>query len=385
MAEPNAGTDAEQQWLLDQGVEAWNRWRHENPEVRPRLAGIDLNEQDLQMAQLQGADLTGASLFDADLSKANLDGASLRGAHLFEADLRQARLVDADLHGANLGNAYLCEADLRRARLDDAYLDGARLAGANLQGASLREAYLGTADLSHADLSGADLTAAQLPRAHLQGAVLVATNLEGANLSGARVFGIATWGARLERATQRDLVITPKDEPTITIDDLGLAQMLCALLGNEQAGMTMGALVADVALILGRFKGGRKVALEAIRAALRAHGYVPGLLELDQPSNRDLTGTVRLLAQMARFILVDTSEPRYIPEEFQTVVPGLSVPVQPLVLQRRAELSMLQGLVKYACVLPPYAYKDLADLLEHVEDRVIAPAVAKAKDLRAAQ
>jgi hypothetical protein len=58
--------------ILRQDVEAWNRWREENPDVRP----------DLWKADLAGANLGGASLGGASLAGANLRGASLRGASL---------------------------------------------------------------------------------------------------------------------------------------------------------------------------------------------------------------------------------------------------------------------------------------------------------------
>jgi uncharacterized protein YjbI with pentapeptide repeats len=52
---------------LKQGVEAWSRWREENPYVRP-----DLFEADLRWADLSGAKLMGAKLGKADLSEPGL-------------------------------------------------------------------------------------------------------------------------------------------------------------------------------------------------------------------------------------------------------------------------------------------------------------------------
>ena len=73
--------------ILRQGVETWNRWREEKPEVR-----VDLSEADLKQANLMGAnlseadltetDLTWSELFGADLTRANPTGANLRGADL---------------------------------------------------------------------------------------------------------------------------------------------------------------------------------------------------------------------------------------------------------------------------------------------------------------
>ena len=50
---------------LQAGVEDWNRWRVENPQIQP---------------DLRFADLTEAYLFNANLYKANLSGADLRNA-----------------------------------------------------------------------------------------------------------------------------------------------------------------------------------------------------------------------------------------------------------------------------------------------------------------
>jgi uncharacterized protein YjbI with pentapeptide repeats len=66
----------------------------------------------------------------------------------------------------------------------------------------------------------ADLREADLSRANLCESSLVATNLEGANLTGCQVYGISAWNINLVGAQQSDLVITDKDEPVITVDNL---------------------------------------------------------------------------------------------------------------------------------------------------------------------
>ena len=108
--------------ILMEGVEQWNEWRKEHPDVRP----------DLREAYLDGADLRGA-----DLSTANLFVAHLAGADLREADLR-----DADLTGADLSRATLL-ADLR----------GARLTAANLRGTDVTGALFGYTSFENSDLS----------------------------------------------------------------------------------------------------------------------------------------------------------------------------------------------------------------------------------------
>ncbi|MGH9751689.1 MAG: pentapeptide repeat-containing protein, partial [Blastocatellia bacterium] len=56
--------------ILKQGVETWNQWRKDNPEVTP----------DLGEALLRGTNLSKADLIGATLSKANLSGANLSEA-----------------------------------------------------------------------------------------------------------------------------------------------------------------------------------------------------------------------------------------------------------------------------------------------------------------
>ena len=78
--------------LLEQGVEAWLRWRKENLTATPDLSGADLSGADLS-----GADLRGAFLSLAYLSGANFSGADLSKANLSEANLYETLFVDTSL------------------------------------------------------------------------------------------------------------------------------------------------------------------------------------------------------------------------------------------------------------------------------------------------
>jgi len=175
--------------ILKQGVEAWNKWREENPTIVPNLIGRDLSRADLHQANLRAADLhranlRAADLCGADLREANLYRAILTGADLNEANLRGANLHGADLNGTNLHRANLRAADLVRADLHKANLSLADLHSAKLSLADLSVAYLLEAKLSLADLHGADLRGANLRGADLRGA-----DLNGANVTNAEVNG----------------------------------------------------------------------------------------------------------------------------------------------------------------------------------------------------
>jgi hypothetical protein len=301
--------------LLKQGVETWNAWRDENPNIRP-----DLSE----------ADLSGANLSEANLSRADFFGAVLGGA-----DLSGANLIEAKVIQANLSKANLSKADLR---------------GANLFWACL----------NHADLTGADLT-------------------------GCRVHGVSAWGLKLERAKQQNLIITYENEPTVTVDNIEVAQFVYLLLHNEKIRDVIDTIGKKGVLLLGRFTEGRMVVLERVREKLRALGFVPMVFNFDKPETKDFTETVRLLASLSKFVIVDITNPRSAPLELQATVPDYMVPFAPILQQGEEPFSMFVDLQnKYDWVLQPVVgYPSVDRLIEVLEDKVVRPAEAKFNELLA--
>ena len=191
--------------LEEEGVEAWNKWRKDNPDVEINLRKAYLLTANLLTANLSGADLREACLREANLFEANLRGANfrradLRGADLRETNLEGANLFEADLRGVNLEGVNLFEADLRGVNLEGANLEGADLRGANLEGADLRGADLFKADLSETDLFEADLNGADLRIADFREADLSGANLRRADLRRADLFETNLSGADLFEA-----------------------------------------------------------------------------------------------------------------------------------------------------------------------------------------
>jgi uncharacterized protein YjbI with pentapeptide repeats len=376
--------------------------------------GINLEGARLSEADLGEADLTRANLFRADLWAVNLIDAKLIQANLIEANLGEAYLWEANLHGANLCRAHLARADLTEADLAETNLAKAGLRGADLTEANLAETNLARADLSGADLIGAELseadlreanlTAANLTRASLRGtdlcgvnlvlAQLVRTNLNGANLTGCRVFGISAWQLELSGATQTNLIITPRDEPTtITVDNLEVAQFIYLLLNNEKIRDVIYTITTKVVLILGRFTDERKVILEAIRDELRKYDYLPVLFTFDKPTTRDFIETVSVLAHLARFVIADVTDPKIVLEEIPHIVRHVAVPVQPILegpgdapmilshLREDEPVTLYNLRRNHRSLLDTHWYKNLDDLLASLKEKIIAPAEAKAKEL----
>ncbi len=97
--------------ILKQGVEAWNEWRKNNPEIVP-----DLSRADLHFADLSGADLSLADLSDADLSDANLAEVNLSFTTICGTDFTEAWLKGTDFTKADCGFTKFIGVDLSTAR-----------------------------------------------------------------------------------------------------------------------------------------------------------------------------------------------------------------------------------------------------------------------------
>jgi uncharacterized protein YjbI with pentapeptide repeats len=387
--------------LLKQGVAdvaAWNKWRDKNPNIRPDLSEANLrnaklSKVDLSKADLSGADLTYANLLFADLiganlSEANLSKAYLNPANLSEANLSEAKLVGADLSGGHLSKANLSEASLYGANLVGADLSNAKLSKVDLSKADLSSAKLVGANLSGAKLVGAnlrraDLTKAKLLEANLEGAALVDTDLTGADLTGCRIYGVSAWNVKLDGAKQQNLVIKVFDEPTVTVDDIEIAQFIYLLLHNKKIRDVIDTIGKKAVLILGRFTAERKAVLDALREELRKREYLPILFDFDKPDSQDLTATVSTLAHLARFVIADITDPSSIPYELATIVPTTPVPVQPILLSGNSEFAMFPNLrQRYHWVLTTHRYDGQTQLIADLDEKVIRPAELKVQDLR---
>ncbi len=120
--------------LLEQGVDAWNRWRSDHPDERPNLESAYLFEKALPNINLSQTNLSRACLIGADLTGADLTGANLQGVYANNANFQDARLTGAALDNGNLMEANLTRADLSEATIDNANFTNAHLVGTCLAG-----------------------------------------------------------------------------------------------------------------------------------------------------------------------------------------------------------------------------------------------------------
>jgi hypothetical protein len=360
--------------LLRQGVEVWNAWRAKEPSIVPDLTKADLRRAKLSTAYLGRVNLIEANLRRATLSGADLSAAYLCRANLGGADLRTANLTGADLSGADLFGAFLRSANLAAANLYNTNLFGANLTGAHLV----------AANLGWANLTGADLRRANLAGANLSGTLLVKTNVADAILTGCRIYGTSAWNVELNEGTkQHGLIITPENEPEVTIDDLKVAQFVYLLLHNENIRDVIDTVGKKGVLLLGRFTEGRIAVLDRLRDELRKRGYLPIVFNFDKPETKDFTETVRLLAGMSKFVIADLTSPKSAPYELAAIVSQTMIPFQPILAAGETPFAMLQDLwINYPDrVFRPIYYSSPDALIASVDEKIIRPAEARFVEL----
>lgn len=275
-----------------------------------------------------------------------------------QPNLRKADLRGLKLHGANFNDA-----NLRRSELMHA----------DLTGATFRRADLRRADLSRAILRNADLTSA----------TLIETNLEHAVLTDCLVYGISAWNVRLDGADQRSLVVSKKNAPILRVDNIEVAQFVYLLINNSKIRDVISTVAQKAVLILGRFSPPeRKEVLESIAQQLRTLGFLPILFDFEGSAERDFTETIKVLAGLSLFVIVDITNPRSAPLELQATVPDYKIPFVAILQSGEQPFSMFHDLTLYDWVLKPViTYSTTQSILQVLEAAIIKPALKKHAEL----
>ena len=134
--------------FLEQGVDVWNKWRKENPDIFPDLKGMCIAGSALFGANLNRTDLNGAKFIHCNLSSDKPTYLDLGGSTAFGV-----QIAPVDLSGANLSKAELEWVDLSNANLSDAVISKTILTDANLNGANFNSAHIGFVTFGNNDLS----------------------------------------------------------------------------------------------------------------------------------------------------------------------------------------------------------------------------------------
>lgn len=374
----------------------WNTWRSKANVERPNLAGADLSEVVLHGVNLQFADLTGATLggsiisgrFDyALLNEAHLEGARFWNSRFDETQLVRARCSDcefraSDIIASNFSHAQLRGADFERCYLEDTSFDSADLTDASFYQADLWMAFLRSATIDHANLRGANfhgakLAGATISNSDLRRAIFVDSDIRGATIRDCSVYGVSAWGLERDSTTlQKNLRVADVDEAPLYVDDLEVAQFIYLMVKNPRIRDIVDTISKKGVLILGRFTPERKAILDAIREKLRDLGYVPMIFDFEKPAQRDFEETIKVLAGLSRFVIVDITKPSSSPYEIRATVPDYMIPCVPIIMSGEKPFSMFEGIQqKYGWVLDTLEYPSKKALIRDLEKEIIAPAL----------
>ena len=189
-----------------------------------------------------------------------------------------------------------------------------------------------------------------------------------------------------ERTKQRNLFISDSNEPSITVDNIKVAQFIYLLLNNDEIRGVIDTITSKAVLILGRFSEERKPVLDAIRDELRKpeHNYLPMVFDFQPSTNQTTLETIKTLASMARFVIADLTDARSVLMELVAIVPNLpSVAVRLLIKKSAPEYGMLDFIRKFSSVVKGTCeYENVGELIASIKENIILPAEAKVQELR---
>jgi hypothetical protein len=87
------------------------------------------------------------------------------------------------------------------------------------------------------------------------------------------------------RLCREDLVTTLPNQPTISEDNLEIAQFIYLLLEHKKLRDVLNSVMEKGVLLLGRFSNGGLEVLQTIAAQLREKKYLPMIFDFDRPDD----------------------------------------------------------------------------------------------------
>lgn len=280
--------------------------------------------------EFDGSKLINGSFRNTQFQEITGNNADFRGGEFNKSDINESTLKNSIFNGSNFSYASITNSDFTDSDFYFCTFFGAELVYSNFTNVEFSGS-----DMTYTNLSESNLMNTILNNVELHGAIFLGTTIEGTNLSHSHIYGVSVWGSIGEPKEQLDLLITPWDEPEVTVDNIEIAQFIHLLLTNDKLKAIIDTITSKVVLILGRFSKNRKIVLESIKNELRKMDLTPIIFDFTKPGTRNLTETVGLLARMSKFIIVDITNPRSVPQELYSIIPHCpSIPIYPI-LERK--------------------------------------------------
>jgi|LGOV01.1.fsa_nt_gb uncharacterized protein YjbI with pentapeptide repeats len=327
--------------ILKLGIREWNQWRKVYPKIRPDLSGINFYDV------FPGSN----DMYDIPaIEGANFDDCNLRNAEMRDREFNNCSFISAELHMADLCFAYFynCQFNDTRMRLS-------RIGSTIFSGCIFCES-----DLSYSSAENTSFTNCYIERTKFKSVHFVKADFTESRIIKCNVYGISSWDMILENTIQEDIYIMEDEDDLLSVDDIELAQFIYMMIENKNLRRIIDTITSSVVLILGRFTTERKKILDRIKLQVREHGLIPILFDFEGPDSRDVTETVKVLANISRFVIADLTDAKSIPQELMIIVPtSPSLVIYPILAETEREYGMYSFFDNYSWVKEITKYNEM--------------------------
>lgn len=335
--------------LLKSGTDRWSAERISNPTHRPMFRNVNF------VKEFGGPGFYDLPEFtDVDFSNSDMNMASLRNCTFWGCNFDDVRLTYADLVDAHFVRCTFRRTCMRVAAIGDA---------------EFSECIFDECDMSYCSAEDTSFESSTFQKTKMEHMSLVHTDFSNAKLDECYLYGISSWDLILHNSIQKNLVITPEHMPTVTVDNIELAQFLYLMINNIRLRDVIKTITSKVVLILGNFSPERKAILDQIREFLRTQDVIPVMFDFEKPSTRNFTETVLTLASMSKYVIADLSSPRSVGHELASVARQLpSIRFYPIIVAGERPYGMFTDYEPYSWIRPikEYSVNDVEAVIKGI-------------------
>ncbi len=272
-------------------------------------------------------------------------------------------------YDCNFDDAHLTYTDLVDAHFVKCTFRRTCMRVAAIGDAEFKDCIFDESDMSYCSAEETSFEGSTFLKTKMEHMSLVRTAFTDTKLDECYLYGISSWDLNLQNSVQKNLVITPDEMPTVTVDNIELAQFLYLMINNVRLRDVIKTITSKVVLILGNFSVVRKEKLDQIREILRTQDVIPVMFDFEKPSTRNLTETVLTLASMSKYVIADLSSPRSVPHELANIARQLpSIRFYPIIVAGEAPYGMFADYAPYTWIRPikEYTEDDIETVIEEI-------------------
>jgi len=253
-------------------------------------------------------------LLGPDFSYADLTGADFLSADLMYSDFEGSIIKDTEFH-----SSLLMASNFKNSIINKSSFFGANIWASNFNSAIIRDSDFYGCNLSNVDLSNAEI-------------------------SNCYIYGISAWGIKRNDLTKTsNLIITSmySESAKITVDDIELAQFISLVMDNKKISNLINSMRTKSVLILGSFDNKTKLVLDRIKEVIPNYNLIPIVFDFIPSEKQDLIETVKTIALLSSFVIVDLSIPAGQLHELASIVRDTYIPFATIANEDSKQTIML--------------------------------------------